>query len=62
MRGEKRGTCKTCEGPIHFYPARDEGAEPVVVGDTVVGAWAHLEPGDWLDKPHPAEPAAEPVS
>ena len=58
MRGEKRGTCKTCKGAIHFYPARHD-AEPVVVGDAAVGAWAHLDPADWVDNPHQAEPAEE---
>ena len=59
MRAEKRDTCQTCRGPIHFYPARVDGAEPVVVGETVIGAWAHLNPADWVDNPHPAEPAAD---
>lgn len=58
MRGEKRGTCKTCKGAIHFYPARHD-AEPVVVGETIVGAWAHLNPGDWYNNPHAPEPELE---
>lgn len=62
MKGQKRGTCKTCTGAIHFYPQLDEVGEPLLDdGGRVVGAWAHLDPDDWVTNPHsidPEEPAA----
>ena len=55
MKGQKRGTCKTCKGAIHFYPVLHE-AEPIVIGEKVLGEWAHIDPADWVDNPHAVDP------
>jgi hypothetical protein len=58
---KRHHTCKTCNGRIHFYPQPGQALPPRGAGgylhEHVSGAWAHLDRKDWLDNPHPAEPA-----
>lgn len=54
-RFQKSGTCSVCAGQIWFYPA------PVPTEDDPDGEqgdWTHLHAADWVDAPHPAQPAA----
>ena len=46
----RNGTCATCDGKVRHYP------DPAGVGP---GAWAHLDPGDWIDTPHDPDPTPE---
>lgn len=64
MRGQKRGTCKTCNGPIHFYPqSRHIDGDPIVGDDDeIAGDWAHLNAADWITNPHAPDPIEEPAA
>lgn len=48
---KRNGVCRTCGGRIHHYPPA-----AVIAGQPVTNTWAHVNPGDWLSHPHPAEP------
>ncbi len=60
-RFQKTGTCVTCDGAIHFYPAPVTDEQAIAEGDNPSGQWTHLDPSDWIDNPHEAEPAPQSV-
>ncbi|SKU84140.1 Uncharacterised protein [Mycobacteroides abscessus subsp. massiliense] len=56
-RFQKTGVCKACSGAIHFYPAPVSDEQAIAEGHDPSGEWVHLNPADWTDNPHQAEPA-----
>lgn len=56
-RFQKSGVCTTCGGVLRFYPAPVDDPADDPAGD--LGEWTHLDPADWVDDPHPAQPAAD---
>lgn len=60
-RFQKTGTCVTCDGAIHFYPAPVTDEQAIAEGDNPSGQWTHLDTSDWIDNPHDAEPGPQSV-
>lgn len=53
----KRGTCRTCHGPITHYARRDDDVPPHTTAVNEEDRWAHDRTSDWLHQPHRAKPA-----
>lgn len=45
----RRGTCKTCHGPVYRHPNRQNTPD----------RWTHQRTADWINNPHEVDPDPE---
>lgn len=55
-RRQRSAPCGTCDGELRFYPEPLAGEAAMVAEEETQGAWAHLNPADWIRNPHPPNP------
>jgi hypothetical protein len=58
-RRQRSATCKTCGGEVRFYPAPLHDDAAMVAEEETAGAWAHLDPRDWITNAHHPDPQEE---
>ncbi|GJJ24178.1 hypothetical protein [Mycolicibacterium mageritense] len=54
-RRQRSGTCRVCNGEGRFYP-KPLAEDDMVAEVETAGEWAHLNPADWINNPHPFDP------
>lgn len=55
-RRQRAGTCNTCDGELRFYPKPLADEAAMTAEEETAGAWAHLNPSDWMTNPHQPDP------